>query len=148
MKTEENRETRRNGTAYDLYVGYEYLYLCDEKNPEEVLLRFKQEMDNGLCISAVTLAELEFGMEYSSNPARNEQALIRFLVPLTVLPFDAAAATEYGKIRAYLQKKGTLIGALDMLIAAHARAEGLILVTNNVREFERVPELQIENWVG
>ena len=81
-----------------------------------------------------------------SAPAKNEQALLRFLAPISILPFGAAAATEYGKIRSYLQNKGRPIGPLDMLIAAHARVENMILVTNNVREFERVPNLEIENW--
>ena len=95
---------------------------------------------------SITLAELEYGMKHSSNPAKNEQALLRFLAPLTVLPFGAAAASEYGAIRAFLQSRGTPIGPLDMLIAAHAKSEKLTVVTNNVREFERVPDLDVENW--
>ena len=85
-------------------------------------------------------------MKHSSNPEKNAQALLRFLVPFSILPFEPAAATEYGEIRAYLQRQGTPIGPLDMLIAGHARAEGLVLVTNNGKEFERVPGLVIENW--
>ena len=85
-------------------------------------------------------------MKHSSDPVKNEQALLRFLAPLSILPFGAGAASEYGEIRSYLQSQGTPIGPLDMLIAAHARAERMILVTNNVREFERVPDLEIENW--
>lgn len=117
-----------------------------KKKPADVLRRFQEEMDGGLCISSITLAELEFGMKNSSDPARNEQALLRFLAPLSVLPFGPAAASAYGEIRACLQKQGRPIGLLDMLIAAHARAEGLVLVTNNTREFERVPGLELENW--
>ena len=117
-----------------------------KKKPEKVLQRLRAELETGVCISSITLAELEYGMKHSSAPLRNEQALLRFLLPLSVLPFGAAAASEYGEVRSYLQSRGTLIGPLDMLIAAHARAEGIILVTNNVREFERVPDLQIENW--
>lgn len=117
-----------------------------KKKPERVLKRLKEELNGGICISSITLAELEYGMKHSSDPARNEQALLRFLVPLSILPFGAAAASEYGEIRAYLQSQGTPIGPLDMLIAGHAKAEKLILVTNNVREFERVPNLEIENW--
>ena len=119
-----------------------------KNKPEHVLQRLKKELNNGVCISSITLAELEYGMKHSSNPAKNEQALLRFLIPLAVLPFGAAAASEYGAIRAYLQSNGTPIGPLDMLIAAHAKAEDMILVTNNVREFERVPELDIENWAS
>ena len=114
--------------------------------PEKVLQQLRAEMDNGICISSITLAELEYGMKHSSNPARNEQALLRFLTPLSILPFGPAAASEYGEIRAYLQSQGTPIVPLDMLIAGHARAEKMILVTNNVREFERVPGLELENW--
>ena len=117
-----------------------------KSKPEIVLGRFKEEMESGLCISSITLAELECGMKHSSNPMQNEQALLRFLVPLSVLPFGADAASVYGEIRAALQSKGAPIGPLDMLIAAHARAEGITLVTNNVKEYEQVPGLEIENW--
>lgn len=118
-----------------------------KRKPETVLRRFRAELDSGICISSITLAELEYGMKHSSNPAKNEQALLRFLVPLSVLSFGPAAASEYGEIRACLQDKGTPIGPLDMLIAGHARAENLVLVTNNIREFERVPGLCLENWI-
>lgn len=129
-------------------------YMLDTNNciyvmknrPERVLERFRKELDRGICISSITLAELEYGMKHSSNPVKNEQSLLKFLLPLSILPFGQAAASAYGEIRAYLQRKGTPIGPLDMLIAAHARAENMILVTNNVREFERVPGLELENW--
>lgn len=96
--------------------------------------------------SAVTLSELEHGVNKSNYPAKNRMALIRFLSILKILSFDDMAAAEYGKICAYLQKKGTPIGTMDMLIAGHAKADNLILVTNNIREFARIPELVIENW--
>ena len=118
-----------------------------KNRPEKVLQRLRLELNSGICVSSITLAELEYGMKHSSDPAKNESALLRFLFPLSILPFGPDAASEYGEIRAYLQKQGTPIGPLDMLIAGHARAEGLTLVTNNVREFERVPGLEIENWV-
>lgn len=121
------------------------IYIMKNK-PEKVLRRFKEELNNGIGISSITLAELEYGMKHSSNPAQNEQALLRFLVPLSVLPFGAGAASEYGAIRTFLQNNGTPIEPLDMLIAAHAKSEGLVMVTNNVRVFERVPGLKIENW--
>lgn len=117
-----------------------------KNKPEKVLQRLKEEINDGVCISSITLAELEYGMKHSSNPAKNEQALLRFLLPFDVLPFGAAAASEYGEIRAYLQKAGTPIGAMDMLIAAHAKSENIVLVTNNTREFERVVGLELENW--
>lgn len=122
------------------------IYIMKNK-PAQVLQRFRSEIDNGICISSITLAELEYGMQHSSNPIRNEQALLHFLIPIEILPFDAAAASEYGALRAYLQGLGTPIGPLDMLIAAHARSEHMTLVTNNVREFIRVPELVVENWI-
>lgn len=121
------------------------IYAMKEK-PEKVLQRLKEEINDGVCISSITLAELEYGMKHSSNPAKNEQALLRFLLPFDVLPFGAAAASEYGEIRAYLQKAGTPIGAMDMLIAAHAKSEDIVLVTNNTRGFERVVGLELENW--
>lgn len=117
-----------------------------KKRPEKVLYHLKEELYSGLCISAVTLAELEYGVRHSANPAKNEQALLRFLIPFSVLPFGVDAASEYGEIRSCLQAQGRPIGPLDMLIAGHARVEGMTLVTNNVREFERVPNLKIENW--
>lgn len=118
-----------------------------KNKPESVLKYLKENLSSGLCISSITLAELEHGVEKSANKEKNALALLQFLSILTVLPFDDLAAVEYGKICAYLQKKGTPIGVMDMLIASHARSEKLVLVTNNVREFERVPELLIENWV-
>lgn len=117
-----------------------------KNKPEKVLQRLKEEINDGVCISSITLAELEYGMKHSSNPAKNEQALLRFLLPFDVLPFGAAAASEYGEIRAYLQKAETPIGAMDMLIAAHAKSEDIVLVTNNTRGFERVVGLELENW--
>jgi tRNA(fMet)-specific endonuclease VapC len=103
-------------------------------------------LQHGLCISAITLAELQHGVEKSVHPEKNSAALLQFLSILTVLPFDDLAAVEYGKICADLQRKGTPIGTMDMLIAAHSKAEHMVLVTNNVREFERVSGLEIENW--
>ena len=117
-----------------------------KKKPEQVLYRLRESMRSGVCISSITLAELEYGMKHSSSPGKNRQALLRFLTPFSILPFGPAAAYEYGEIRTYLQERGTPIGPLDMLIAGHAMAEELTLVTNNVKEFERVPGLVIENW--
>lgn len=118
-----------------------------KNKPEQVLEKLKENLSNGICISAITLAELQHGIEKSMNPEKNSMALLQFLSILDILPFDDLAAVEYGKICAYLQKRGTPIGTMDMLIAAHAKTENLIIVTNNVREFERVPDLKIENWI-
>ena len=108
--------------------------------------RLPQHRPEDICISAITLAELEYGVYNSLRPEQNQLALIAFLSSIAVVPFDADAAREYGLIRADLKKKETLIGANDLLIAAHARALGVTLVTNNTREFERVEGLKVENW--
>ncbi len=116
-------------------------------NPETVLKKFRKYSPEDLCISVITFAELEYGVEKSLNPVRNRMALLTFLSNIKILPFEADAALEYGLIRSSLGKKGKLIGANDMLIAAHAKAAGLTLITNNTREFERVEGLNLENWV-
>ena len=118
-----------------------------KNKPEKVLNTLKEKLNDGICISAITLAELAHGVEKSAARDKNRAALLRFLSILTVLPFDDLAAAEYGEVCADLQRKGTPIGTMDMLIAAHAKTEGLILVTNNTREFERVEGLTLENWV-
>lgn len=98
-------------------------------------------------ISAVTAAELAFGVEINQS-GRNRRAVERALESLVVAPFDAHAASAYGRIRATLQRLGTPIGPLDMLIAAHAISLGIPLATNNAREFLRVPGLRVENWLS
>ena len=118
-----------------------------KNKPEKVLNTLKEKLNDGICISAITLAELAHGVEKSAARDKNRAALLRFLSISTVLPFDDLAAAEYGEVCADLQRKGTPIGTMDMLIAAHAKTEGLILVTNNTREFERVEGLTLENWV-
>lgn len=99
-----------------------------------------------ICMSAITQAELEFGVSNSQNPAKNAQALAKFLSTINVLDFDAAAAVSYGIIRADLQRRGKPIGPLDTLIAGHASSIDAIVVTNNVREFSRVDGLVVEDW--
>ena len=117
-----------------------------KNKPVTVPQRIKENSRFGLCISTVTLAELAHGVFKSVNKEKNADALLKFLLGVEILPFNMSAALEYGKICAYLQKQGTPIGPLDTLIAAHALSASLIIVTNNVREFERVPGLKIENW--
>ncbi len=114
--------------------------------PAQVLERLKQQDPEDICISSITMAELEFGVYHSAKPEQNQVALMLFLSRIQIVPFDVDAAIEYGVIRADLTRKGTLIGANDLLIAAHAKALGLTLVTNNTREFERVEGLKLENW--
>ena len=117
-----------------------------KNKPEKVLSHVKSNNPEELCVSAITFAELMHGVEKSTYRSINHFALIKILSTISILPFDDNAAIEYGKIQAYLQSKGTPIGAMDTLIAGHARSLDLILVTNNVREFQRVPNLKIENW--
>ena len=119
-----------------------------KKKPEIVLTRLRAAASDGVSISSITLAELEHGVALSAYPEKNADALAQFLTLIDVLSFDAKAAAHYGSIRADLQRKGTLIGQMDLLIAAHARAYSLIAVTNNVREFMRVEGLIVEDWTG
>jgi len=118
-----------------------------QKRVRVVLDNLQSKKSQGLAISAITFAELRQGVDMSVYKEKNTIALIKFTSIVDVLPFDNYAATEYGRISATLRKLGTPIGAMDMLIAAHAKSAGLILVTNNVREFERIDNLTIENWV-
>lgn len=116
------------------------------KRPESVLNQLTAQRPSDVCISAISMAELEFGVCHSSRPNQNRLALMSFLSAIQIIPFDSDAAREYGQIRQDLTQDGNLIGSNDMLIAAHAKALGLILVTNNTREFERVKGLHVENW--
>ncbi|MBI3675991.1 MAG: type II toxin-antitoxin system VapC family toxin [Proteobacteria bacterium] len=100
-----------------------------------------------LCISSITLSELHYGAEKSTRRIENLSAIENFTARLEVLSFAEKAAAHYGQLRAELERAGTPCGAHDMQIGAHARSEGLILVTNNVREFARMPGLRTENWV-
>ena len=115
--------------------------------PEGVRQKMRQHDPSDLCISAITMAEIEYGVYNSSHPDINQLAFIAILSGIEVLPFDSAAAIEYGRIRSDLKNKGTLIGSNDLLIAAHAKSHGLTLVSNNTSEFERVEGLKLENWV-
>ena len=113
--------------------------------PQHVKRRF-QKHEGEMCISAVTLGELVFGAEHSKQVERNLTDIEALVARLEVLPLDSKAAYHFGQIRAALYTIGQPIGPYDMLIAGHARASGLILVTNNINEFERVPGLLLENW--
>ena len=125
------------------------IYIINNK-PKAVLDRFLALGESErVYISAISVAELFYGLAKSSSSKKeqNKLALIKFLSPLEVLPFDDKAAIEYGAIRAELEKSGNSIGANDLLIAAHAVSMGVTLVTNNTKEFERVGDLKLENWV-
>ena len=116
------------------------------RRPQAVLRRFEDREIGEVGISSVTVAEFRYGAEKSSRPEQNLEALGRFLLPLEVLAFGEEAATAYGRVRAALEKAGTPIGPLDALIAAHAVSMGVTLVTNNTGEFQRVPDLEVEDW--
>lgn len=121
------------------------IYIINRR-PAEVFVRFEALEVGEVGISSITGAELAFGVAKSGSD-RNRQALDKFLAPLEVCAFDEAAMRRYGSLRSQLERQGTPIGALDTLIAAHALALGCVLVTNNVREFQRVAGLALENWV-
>ena len=121
------------------------IYVIKQK-PRSVLERFVAFPVGDLGISVITLAELEYGASKSSEPDRNREALEQFVSPLEIAVFDRLATSIYGKIRALLEKRGRPIGSMDLLIAAHALSLNVRLVTNNMREFKRVPGLRVENW--
>ncbi|MBI5207726.1 MAG: type II toxin-antitoxin system VapC family toxin [Candidatus Firestonebacteria bacterium] len=117
-----------------------------KKKPLEIFNKLVTINISDVGISSITLSELEYGVEKSQYPDRNRLALLEFLSPIEIYNFDDFAAKEYGIIRTEFEKKGNLIGPLDMLIAAHAKSLRLILVTNNENEFKKVSGLKIENW--
>jgi len=121
------------------------IYLI-KKRPMQVFDKFKELPLGSVGISSISLAELQYGVKKSSRPDKNQVALNQFLLPLEIADFDNIAAIEFGRIRADLEKKGTPIGPLDILIAAHSKALGLILVTNNEKEYIRIDGLKVENW--
>ena len=130
-----NSPMRRSVNRCEIHTGHEHLHLCHQA-----------QAPDDLCISAITYAELMHGVEKSQSTAQNRAAITLFLSAMAILAFDDCAAEEYGQIRVDLERKGTPIGPLDTLIAAHARSRGLTLVTNNTREFFRVENLPVEDW--
>lgn len=133
------------------------LYLLDtntcihaiKRVPPSVVRRLTGILDADpslVAVSSITLSELEYGVQKSVKATQNRLALTKFLTPLQLLSYDPRAAQMYGWIRAVLERRGLVIGPLDLLIAAHARSLDATLVTNNVREFRRVPGLAVENW--
>lgn len=121
------------------------IYVINHK-PQQVFERFRQYQLGELTVSSITASELAFGVEKSGSE-RNKQALKKFLSPLEILPYDEQAVWHYAQLRHDLQSKGQTIGSLDMLIAAHALALDVVLVTNNTKEFECIERLKLENWV-
>lgn len=131
-------------TAYMLDTNI-CIYII-KKKPDQVIERLRHTRVPDVGVSSITLSELEYGVAKSARPEQNKLAIVEFLAPLEILPYDDMAAQEYGKVRVYLEKQGTPIGSMDMLIAAHALSLNCILVTNNESEFRRIPALKIENW--
>lgn len=122
------------------------IYLI-KKRPLEVLDQFRQHPLQDVAISTITLFELEYGAQKNQQIKRTQKALARFFLPLTILDIDRPAAADAAIIRAKLESNGTPIGPYDLLIAGLARSRKMTLVTNNTKEFERVDDLLLENWV-
>ncbi len=135
-------------------VGMKYLLDTDtciyiiRNRPPAVAERFRQLPPMAVGISSITVAELEFGIAKSRFPDQNRQALAHFLLPLVVLPFEGEDGPGYGKVRHFLQSRGLPIGSMDLLIAAQALRHDLVLVSNNLREFSRIPDLRLETWAA
>lgn len=117
------------------------------QKPKELIKQITTRRPGDIGISTITIAELVHGAQKSSQTEQNMNALDQFLLPLEIADFDQSAAVIYGHIRTYLENKGTIIGSMDMLIAAHAMSLEVALVTNNTREFKRIPNLKIEDWM-
>lgn len=122
------------------------IYIINRR-PVEVYQRFKHLKIGDVCISAITFFELQFGIAKSRNPKKNQFALTEFLSPLEILDLPSTAAPSFGEVRAFLHKQGTPVGNYDLLIAAHALHLDMTLVTNNIKEFARISDLRVENWV-
>ena len=116
------------------------------KKPIHVLDRLRKALDHRICMSSITVAELQFGVYNSQNIEKNRISLTEFLAPFEILDFDDQDAEMFGMIRSQLKKEGKLIGPYDMLIAAQAMTKNLILVTNNTDEFSRIKSLKLEDW--
>ena len=121
-------------------------YIIRER-PASVLKRFRQLAMEQICISVVTYAELLYGVERSSSKRINRPIVDDFVRHLDVIAWDEVAAEQYGKIRADLEARGKPIGAMDMMIAAHAKSIKAVLITNNQKHFARIKRLMVENWV-
>jgi tRNA(fMet)-specific endonuclease VapC len=121
------------------------IYLIKQK-PEKVLRHFNAHSVGEIGISSITLAELRYGVERSQQVQKNRQAIEEFTLPLEIAAFDEAAAEVYGSVRAGLEQAGKPAGSMDMLIGAHALSLGVTLVTNNLREFEKIKNLKVVDW--
>ena len=122
------------------------IYLI-KKKPKSLIKKITRFKNSDIGISAITVSELEYGVEKSEKQTQNRIALIEFLKNFETLPYNQSCAKIYGEIRTFLEKKGQIIGAMDLLIGSHGKAFNLTVVTNNQKEFKRIPGLKIENWV-
>jgi len=122
------------------------IYIIKNK-PQSVKKKFQEFNIGQLCISTITVSELIYGAYKSPFVEKNLKAIESFLMPFEIVDYDYMASVEYGKIRANLERRGSIIGNMDMQIAGHALALDMILVTNNTKEFERVEGLTLDNWV-
>lgn len=123
------------------------IYIIKQKTPK-VLKHFSAHSVGDIGISSITLAELQYGIVKSQYIQRNRQALAEFVLPLEIVHFDEKAAESYGEVRAALEKAGKPIGSMDMLIGAHALSLGVILVTNNIKEFRLIKGLRVIDWTS
>lgn len=122
------------------------IYLI-KRQPEELLKRIESTKPFHIKISSITVAELQYGVMKSSFPEKNRKTLIKFLSPFEIIPFTDLDAENFGYIKHELQKVGKIIGPYDLQIAAQALSRNLTLISNNTKEFIRVPNLKLENWV-
>jgi len=122
------------------------IYIMND-HPPQVIQKFREIGVGNVCISSITVSELQYGVCKSKQIKKNIKRLDEFLSPFEIISYDESASIYYGQIRSHLEKKGNVIGPLDMLIAAHALSEKLTLITNNEKEFKRVKSLKVENWV-
>lgn len=118
------------------------------QKPQALIERLLQCKPGEVGISSLAIAELAHGANKSNQVEKNLSALDQFLLPLEIADFDQRASAAYGFVRAYLEREGKLIGSMDMLIGAHALSLGVVLVTNNVTEFQRIPKLKVEDWMA
>ncbi len=123
------------------------IYIIKQK-PAKTLKHFYSHNVGDIGISSITLGELQYGVSKSQHAQKNRQALAEFILPLEIADFDEKAAKTYGDIRAALEKAGTPIGSMDMLIGAHAISLGVTLITNNIREFKQIKGLKIVDWTA
>jgi len=117
-----------------------------KKKSENLLQKLSINLEKGILISSLTVAELEFGVSNSQFPEKNRFSLLEFLSIFTILDFKESDAIPYGEIKTYLKRKGTIIGPIDLLLAAQALSNNLVFVTNNTKEFRRIETLKIEDW--